>query len=116
MSEPDVGMVLLSTDDVDASIAFYEKLGFTLTARDGDSFAELNAGCLTVALEARAAHPIPGQVLVGVRTDDVDFATRVARAGGAEVLRAPYDDATVRRAVVYDPTGNGLVLYCPLAS
>ena len=35
-------------------------------------------------------------------------------AAGGEIVRAAYDDAHERRAVVYDNQGNGLVFYSPL--
>jgi len=115
MSDLDVRMVLLSTDDLDASIAFYtETLGFALKFRDGAHYAALDGGSVTVALATAIDHPLPGQVVVGVKTADVDAAAAaVERAGGA-VVRGPYDDAHERRAVVYDNRGNGLVLYSPI--
>ena len=38
----------------------------------------------------------------------------IEQHGGA-VVRAPYNDAHERRAVVYDNKGNGLVFYAPTA-
>jgi hypothetical protein len=42
-------------------------------------------------------------------------ARRRSRPAGGAVVKAPYDDAHERRAVVYDNQGDGLVLYKPLA-
>lgn len=114
MADHDVRMIMLSTEDLDASIAFYESLGMTLKFRDGSHFAALDAGSVTVALATRIDHPIPGQVVVGIKTSDVDAAAAAVEQAGGEVLRAPYDDAHERRAVVYDNQGNGLVFYSPL--
>ena len=114
MSEHDVRMILLSTEDLDASIAFYESLGMTLKFRDGAHYAALDGGSVTLALATRVDHPIPGQVVVGVKTADVDAAARAVEAAGGEIVRAAYDDAHERRAVVYDNQGNGLVFYSPL--
>lgn len=110
----DVRMILLSTDDLDASIAFYEGLGFALKFRDGAHFASLDGGSVSLALATSIDHPMPGQVVVGVKTDDVDAAAKAAEEQGGTIMRAPYDDAHERRAVVYDVTGNGLVFYSPL--
>lgn len=114
MSSLDVRMILLSTDDLDASIAFYEGLGMAVKFRDGSHFAAIDGGSVTLALATAIDHPMPGQVVVGVKTDDVDAAARAVEQAGGTIMRAPYDDAHERRAVVYDVTGNGLVLYSPL--
>ena len=60
-------------------------------------------------------HPIPGQVVVGIKTADVDAAAKAIEASGGGVVKGPYDDAHERRAVVYDNKGNGLVFYGPLS-
>ncbi|MCB0902555.1 MAG: VOC family protein, partial [Actinobacteria bacterium] len=105
-------MVVLSTDDLDESIKFYtEALGMTLKFRDGAHFAALDGGSVTIALATAVDHPIPGQVVVGIKTDDVDAAARAVEANGGAIVKGPYDDAHERRAVVYDHQGNGLVFY-----
>lgn len=115
MSEHDVRMILLSTEDLDASIRFYtETLGLALKFRDGSHFAAIDAGSVTLALATAVDHPLPGKVVVGVKTDDVDAAARAVEADGGAVVTGPYDDAHERRAVVYDNQGNGLVFYSPL--
>ena len=60
-------------------------------------------------------HPIPGQVVVGIKTADVDAAAKAIEASGGGVVKGPYDDAHERRAVVYGNKGNGLVFYGPLS-
>jgi predicted enzyme related to lactoylglutathione lyase len=115
MPDYDVRMIVLSTDDLDDSIAFYnETLGFPLKFRDGTHFAALDGGSVTLALATALDHPIPGKVAVGIKTADVDAAAAAVEANGGAILRAPYDDAYERRAVVYDHMGNGLVFYSPL--
>ena len=105
MSDHDVRMIMLSTEDLDASIAFYESLGMTVKFRDGTHFAALDGG---------SAQPTPGQVVVGIKTADVAAAAAAVEAAGGAILRPPSDDAHERRAVVYDVSGNGLVFYSPL--
>ncbi len=112
MSEHEVKMVILSTDDLDESIRFYdETLGMPLKFRDGAHFAALDGGPVTVALATEIDHPIPGQVVIGIKTDDVDAAAKAAEASGGGIVKGPYDDAHERRAVVYDNKGNGIVFY-----
>ncbi|BBZ32099.1 VOC family protein [Mycolicibacterium confluentis] len=116
MSDHDVRMIILSTDDLDESIRFYsETLGMKLKFRDGAHFAALDGGSVTLALATAVDHPIPGQVVVGIKTDDVDAAAKAIEASGGGIVKGPYDDAHERRAVVYDNKGNGLVFYKPLA-
>lgn len=113
-----VRMIVLSTEDLDESIAFYtEKLGFPLKFRDGNHFAALDGGGVTIGLATEIDHPIPGQVVVGIKTesvDDVDAAAALVDESGGGVAKTPYNDAHERRAVVYDPQGNGLVFYSTL--
>jgi lactoylglutathione lyase len=109
-------MIILSTDDLDESIRFYsETLGMSLKFRDGAHFAALDGGPITVALATEVDHPIPGQVVVGIKTADVDAAAKAVEANGGRIVKGPYDDAHERRAVVYDSKGNGIVFYKPLA-
>ncbi len=115
MSDYDVRMVILSTDDLDESIQFYsETLGMPLKFRDGAHYAALDGGSITLALATSVDHPIPGQVVVGIKTADVDAAAKAIEENGGAIVKAPYDDAHERRAVVYDHKGNGLVFYSPL--
>ncbi|PXW30923.1 UNVERIFIED_CONTAM: putative enzyme related to lactoylglutathione lyase [Williamsia faeni] len=116
MSEHDVRMIVLSTDNLEESIKFYsETLGMALKFRDGAHFAALDGGSITLALATAVDHPIHGQVVVGIKTADVDAAARAVEASGGGIVKGPYDDAHERRAVVYDNKGNGLVFYSPLA-
>lgn len=115
MSEYDVRMIMLHTDDLESSIKFYtESLGMKLKFRDGDHFAAIDGGSVTLALATDIDHPIPGQVVVGIKTDDVDAAAKAIEEQGGGIVKAPYNDAHERRAVVYDDKGNGLVFYTPI--
>jgi lactoylglutathione lyase len=86
MSDHEVKMIILSTDDLDESIRFYsETLGMALKFRDGGRFAALDGGPVTLALATAVDHPIPGQVVVGVKTADVDAAAKAVEASGRGV-------------------------------
>lgn len=115
MSAHDVRMIMLSTDDLDESIRFYtETLGMPLKFRDGSHFAAIDGGSVTIALATSLDHPMPGKVIVAIRTDDVDASAQAVEEGGGAIMKAPYDDAHERRAVAYDVSGNPLVFYSPL--
>lgn len=109
--QPQVRQVILSTENLGESIAFYEGLGFPLKFRDGDHYAALDGGSITLALATSLDHPIPGQIVVGIKTDDPDAAAKAIDEAGGGIAKAPYDDAHERRAVVYDNQGNGIVFY-----
>ena len=115
LSDYDVRMVVLSTDDLDASIRFYtETLGMPLKFRDGSHFAAVDGGSITIGLATALDHPMPGQVVVGIKAANVDAAAQSVEAGNGGVVKGPYNDAHERRAVAYDNKGNGLVFYSPL--
>ena len=115
MGDYDARMIILSTDDLDESIRFYtEVLGMGLKFRDGAHYAALDGGSVTVTLATDVDHPLPGKVVVGIKTADVDGAAKAIEEAGGAIVKGPYDDAHERRAVVYDNQGNGLVFYSPL--
>jgi lactoylglutathione lyase len=114
MSDLQIRQLVLSTANLDESIDFYQGLGFTLKFRDGAHYAALDGGSVTIALATSVDHPLPGKVVVGIKTDDVDASAQAIEEAGGAVVKAPYDDAHERRAVVYDNQGNGLVFYKPL--
>lgn len=115
MGDYDARMIILSTDDLDESIRFYsEVLGMGLKFRDGAHYAALDGGSVTVALATDVDHPLPGKVVVGIKTADVDGAAKAIEEAGGAIVKGPRDDAHERRAVVYDNQGNGLVFYSPL--
>jgi lactoylglutathione lyase len=108
----EVKFIFLSTENIDESVTFYtEVLGFPLKFRDGSHFAALDAGQVTLALATSADHPIPGKVVVGIKSDDPDRDANLVDNNGGAVVQAAHDDAHERRAVVYDNEGNGLVFY-----
>jgi catechol 2,3-dioxygenase-like lactoylglutathione lyase family enzyme len=116
MGGPEVKMMVLSTDNLDESIRFYsDTLGLPVKFRDGAHFAALDGGPITLAPATAVDHPIHGQVVVGIKTADVDAAARAVEATGGGIVTGPYNDAHERRAVVYDNKGNGLVFFSPLA-
>jgi predicted enzyme related to lactoylglutathione lyase len=115
MGDLDIRQVVISTDNLDESISFYESLGFTLKFRDGGHYAALDGGSITLALATAVDHPAHGNTVPGIKTADVDAAAKAVEAAGGAILKAPYDDAHERRAVVYDNKGNALVFYSPLS-
>ena len=78
MSDYDAKMIMLSVENLDEALEFYTgTLGMTLKFRDGAHFAALDGGSVTIALATSVDHPIPGKVVVGIKT--ADDAARVGR-------------------------------------
>src|ERR1700749_10735 len=98
MGDQQVLMIVLSTDNLEESIKFYtETLGFKLKFRDGDHYAALDGGSVNLALATALDHPIPGPVVVGIQTDDVDAAAKAIDESGGGIVKGPYNDAHERR-------------------
>ncbi|MCQ9387183.1 VOC family protein [Brevibacterium sp. 50QC2O2] len=111
MAEHLIRQIILSTEDLDASIEFYEKLGYSLKFRDGAHYAQLDGGPVALALATSVDHPLPGKTVVAIKSDDPDQDAKDIEALGGAVVKGPYDDAHERRTVAYDNQGNGLVFY-----
>ncbi|WP_206184665.1 VOC family protein [Thermoactinospora rubra] len=105
-----LGNVLVPVADLDQAIAFY---GLPVKFRDGDRFAALDAGGVTVALAGPAEH-VAAQAAPSYKVEDLARAVREFTERGAAVERAPETGPHERRAVLRDPSGNVFVLYQPL--
>ncbi|MGN9838215.1 VOC family protein [Nonomuraea sp. H19] len=105
-----LGNVLIPVTDLDEAIAFY---GLPVKFRDGDRFAALDGGGVTVALAGPAEH-VTASAAPSYKVDDVALAVREMTGRGAEVVRGPEEGPHERRAVLRDPSGNVFVLYSPL--
>ncbi len=106
-----VGMVIHPVDDLDAAEAFYrDGLGLEPMFRDGDRFAALRAGDVTVALAA-GDEILADRATVSYKVDDIEGAVAALEAAGARVERAVEEGPHERRAVLRDPAGNPFVVY-----
>ena len=115
MSDLELRMIMLSTDHLEASIAFYvETLGMKLKFRDGDRFAAIDAGPITLALATADDHPVPGEVALGIKAGDVDETAATILAAGGSMVGAVADGGHERRAIMRDSSGNAVVIYGPL--
>lgn len=105
-----LGNVLIPVADLDQAIAFY---GLPVKFRDGDRFAALDGGGVTVALAGPSEHVTEG-IAPSYKVDDVARAVQEMSERGAVVLQQPEAGPHEIRAVLRDPSGNAFVLYCPL--
>ncbi|MEU8266893.1 VOC family protein [Sphaerisporangium sp. NPDC049002] len=110
-----LGNVLIPVSDLDKAVTFYtEALGLTLKFRDGDRFAALDAGGVTIALAAPAEQVAGSATAPSYKVGDVAEAVRDLTASGAELVSGPEAGPHEIRAVLRDPSGNVLVLYSSL--
>jgi catechol 2,3-dioxygenase-like lactoylglutathione lyase family enzyme len=112
METPRIGNVLYAVDDLDAAVRFYrDGLGLPLKFQDGERFAGLDGGGVTLALVGAAENVTEGAPAAAIEVADVARAVERAVAAGASLLRGPEEGPHEIRAVVRDPAGNILVLY-----
>jgi catechol 2,3-dioxygenase-like lactoylglutathione lyase family enzyme len=97
--------------DMDAAVAFYrDVLGLPLLRRDGDEWAEFEAGPVRLALHG-AVEPAPASGTAVFRVADLDEA-RIVLADRGAVLDDHVGEVggRARFATVRDPDGNPVQL------
>ncbi|GII86389.1 hypothetical protein Ssi03_43790 [Sphaerisporangium siamense] len=110
-----LGNVLIPVTDLDEAVAFYSRtLGLAVKFRDGDRFAALDGGGVTVALAAGGEQVAGAVTAPSYKVGDVAEAVRDLTAAGAEVVSGPETGPHEVRAVLRDPSGNVFVLYSSL--
>ena len=101
--------ISIPVDDILASIAFYEKLGF-VQAATGESwphpYAVLTDGRLYIGLHQTS---LPALTLTFVQPDLVRHAERL-RASGFDLVDERLDGESFNQASVIDPTGQRITL------
>ncbi|UOZ05499.1 VOC family protein [Amycolatopsis sp. WQ 127309] len=112
--KPQLRQVQHPVADVGAAVEFYAAaFGFAEKFTDGDRYAALDAGGITLALAGPAEDVTGGVPAASIKVPDVAAAVdAVVRAGGVVVRpaeRGPHET----RAVVRDPWGNALIVYGP---
>ena len=96
------------TRDMDAAVAFYrDVLGLTLVRRDGNEWAELDAGPVRLALHGADEHPGGGGGTVVFRVEDLDGTRWVLEQRGAAFDELVGEvEGFARFASFRDPDGN----------
>lgn len=111
MSARTIDHVWFWTRDMDGAVAFYaDVVGLELLRRDGDDWAEFDAGPVRLGLHGAGERPeLPGGGTVVLRVDDLD-AGKLALEGRGVVFD-PYIgevQGRARFASFADPDGNAL--------
>jgi catechol 2,3-dioxygenase-like lactoylglutathione lyase family enzyme len=104
--------LLWPVPDLDAAVEFYvTHLGMTLGFRDGDRYAGVTGGGVSLALVAGSEDVTHGVPAPAYRVVDLGTAVNTAEAAGAEVIVRSQDGPHEVRAVVRDVSGHVVVLY-----
>lgn len=109
-------------NDVDASLAFYAVLGFTVTERWGPPFAMLAHGDLTLWLSGpgtSASRPLEGGAVPSpggwnrlvIEVPDLAAAMEALRPTGARFRSDPVQGPGGQQVLVDDPSGNPIELF-----
>ncbi|GGM42483.1 VOC family protein [Dactylosporangium sucinum] len=109
-----IGHIIVPAGDLDAQLDFYGALGLTTRFRDGDRYAAVTDGAVTVGLADASQQPVAGRTVLSIQVDDLDACLarlREAGAAAADPVTGPHE----RRSLVTDPAGNPLVVYERLA-
>ena len=108
--------------DVDASLAFYAALGFTVAERWGPPFVMLALGDLTLWLSGpgtSAARPLPdgsvpapgGWNRLVIEVADLQAAMQALSPTGAKFRSEPVQGPGGQQVLVEDPSGNPIELF-----
>jgi catechol 2,3-dioxygenase-like lactoylglutathione lyase family enzyme len=107
--------ILLPVQDMDTAFRFYTgALGLPVKFRDGDRYAALDLGGLTLALVIPEDSESEA-ISLAVRTADITAALDHLQQAGATLQGVPDEGGHEIRAHLRDPAGWDLVLYQPLS-
>ena len=113
---PRVAQVLIPVSNLTDALVFYtDGLGLRVKFRDGDRFAALDGGTVTLALVSETEDVTDGRVSVAFEVDGAErHLQELAEKGGTihtPVAQGPHEI----RGVVADSDGNLLTVYSKLA-
>jgi len=111
--------VTIMVSDMERAIAFYrDTLGFAITFRAQNEWAQLDAAGVTLALHPSAGREIPPLarqgVSLGFQVDHLEQAMAALQGKGVAFAPGIREDHGVRLAFFADPDGTPLYLAQPL--
>lgn len=110
----DLNQVTVPCADLDASIAFYRRLGLRLIVHDPPDYARFTCpvGAATFSLHRGLAAPPACGVVVYFELHDLDPAVQQLVSAGVRFESGPRDQPWLwREAYLRDPAGNRVCLY-----
>ncbi len=106
-----IGHVIVPVTDLDAATRFYvERLGLEARFRDGDRYAAVGDGSVTLGLAAPVEQPVADRVVLSLQVDSLDAFMEAWTAEG-EQLGEIVEGGHERKLTVHDPFGNPVVVY-----
>jgi predicted enzyme related to lactoylglutathione lyase len=109
--------IAVRVNDMDNACRFYQKvLGFELRFRDGDRWAQFEAGGAGIALAGKDEQPGDNSVALNIKVEDMDAAIARLRESGVAIVEGPTVGPHEVRCALRDPDGHVLYLYTPRAS
>jgi len=111
---PTLRQIIVPVDDVEKALGHYrDVLGLEVRFQDGDRWAALALGDVTLALAGPGEQPAGDGIALGIKVADLDAALAHLAGAGGTVLEEPRDGAHERRVTVRDAGGTLTVLYQP---
>jgi predicted enzyme related to lactoylglutathione lyase len=109
-----IGNIIYPVGNIENAVGFYSHgLGLAVKFTDGDRFAALDGGGVTLALTGSAEDLTGGTVAASFKVPDVPAAVGRLTGLGAELVRGPESGPHEVRAVLRDPAGHLFILYAP---
>jgi catechol 2,3-dioxygenase-like lactoylglutathione lyase family enzyme len=109
---PTMHHLLWPVPDLQSALAFYVTgLGMSVSFRDGDRFASVRAGGVSLALVAGSEDITSGVPAPAYKVADLGLAVAAAEGAGAEIVAGIHPGPHELRAVIRDPSGHLVVLY-----
>jgi predicted enzyme related to lactoylglutathione lyase len=111
-----VRQLIVPVDNIDAAVTHYrDELGLTLKFQDGQRWAALALGELTLGLAGPGEQPAGGsEMALGIKVADLGAAVDAVQRDGGEVLAGPRAGEHELRATCRDRFGTLLALYARL--
>jgi catechol 2,3-dioxygenase-like lactoylglutathione lyase family enzyme len=109
-----LNQVTVPCADLDASVAFYRRLGLRLIVSDPPDYArfECPVGDSTFSLHRVPHVPSAHGVVVYFELDDLDAKVQQLAAAGLQIESGPQDQPWLwREAYLRDPAGNRVCLF-----
>lgn len=115
LQNPQLRNIVWPVPDVSVALAFYrDVVGLPVKFVDGDRYAALDAGGITLALASAAEDLTDGVPAFSLRVDDLAEAVAELTAAGATVVTPPTAGPHELRAVLRDPAGQLFIAYSAL--
>ena len=112
MTGSKIGNVLYPVGNINDALTFYTQgLDLTVKFTDGERYAALDGGGVTLALAGPEEDLTDGVAAASFKVADIDAAIERVTALGARLVRGPESGPHEVRAVLRDPAGNLFILY-----